>query len=130
MKKWTDIVIRPADQGSKFMVLDRDDYINRVLEHVQDESTFMRISDKQQAIEKVINDIKNWIVKYNEEQGMTPNMIDFLTPDEKCKPGNNYVNPKAHRSSQNYPGRYISTGWASFTKISLPSSITILPHRH
>ena len=35
---------------------------------------------------------------------------------ESYKPGNNFLNPKAHKPGQNYPGRQISTGCASFTK--------------
>ena len=39
------------------------------------------------------------------------NFFDFI-----CQPGNNYVNPKAHKPEKNYPGRMISTGCASAIK--------------
>ena len=41
---------------------------------------------------------------------------NWITPDDFCKPGNNYVNPKAHKPEKNYPGIMISTGCASAIK--------------
>ena len=58
----------------------------------------------------------NWVVDYKDEDGMTDKVYNFVTPDDFCKPGNNYVNPKAHKPVQNYPGRLISTGCASAIK--------------
>ena len=47
---------------------------------------------------------------------MTDKIRNWVTPDDSCKPGNNYVNPKAHKPETNYPGRMISTGCASAIK--------------
>ena len=124
MKNWKDFIIRPADKGSKFFILDRDDYVTRVLEHLNDSDTFAIEDNMIAAVEKVHLAIINWVKTYANEEGMTPNIITAVTPDETCKPGNNYVNPKAHKPQQNYPGRLISTGCASYTKIL--SSLTAI----
>ena len=44
---------------------------------------------------------------------MTTRLTNWVIPDESKKPGNNYVNPKAHKPDKNYPGRLISTGCES-----------------
>ena len=115
MEKWKDIVIRPADKGSRYFFLDREDYVKRVREHIHDEETFQKV-DKAQAEEETKLAIINWCSKYKNEIGLTDKIYQFVTPDDFCKPGNNYVNPKAHKPEKNYPGRMISTGCASAIK--------------
>ena len=98
MKIWKNKVIRPADKGSKFFIIDREDYINRVEVCLNDETTFDKFDNKEQL---AVDAIKQWTIKYCEEPGMTVKMMSsFLNPDDSCKPGNNYVNPKAHKPSQ------------------------------
>lgn len=108
MQKWKDIIIRPADKGSRYFFLDRDDYINRVKEHLYDKDT-LEIVDKEEAELKTKTAINNWLKKYRNEPGLTPKLSSWIVPDDTCKPGNNYVNPKAHKPEKNYPGRMIST---------------------
>ena len=115
MEKWNDIIIRPADKGSRYFFLDREDYVKRVREHIHDEETFQRV-DKAQAEEQTKLAIINWCSKYKNEIGLTDKIYQFVTPDDFCKPGNNYVNPEAHKPEKNYPGRMISTGCASAIK--------------
>ena len=60
-------MIRPADKGSKFFVLDRCDYIERVLVHLDDKETFVEVADHASAIEAVNLAINLWCAKYAEE---------------------------------------------------------------
>ena len=41
MQKWKEVVIRPSDKGSKYFLLDRNDYKDRVHEHIYDATTFV-----------------------------------------------------------------------------------------
>ena len=91
MKKWKEIVIRPADKGSKYFFLDRADYIARVHDHVYDKETFEQV-DKDQAEQHAKLAMIDWISKYSQEDGLTEKMYQWITPDDTCKPGNNYVN--------------------------------------
>ena len=116
MKLWKDLIIRPADKGSKFFILDKEDYIQRVLIHLNDPSTFVIVHNKEEAVLQTTTAIKDWTVKFSSEPGMTTAISNMVIPDETCKPGNNYINPKAHKPDKNYPGRLISTGCASYTK--------------
>ena len=116
MKSWKELVIRPSDKGSKFFILDREDYIQRVLVHLNDPSTFVIVQNKPEAIQQVTDAITDWTHKYSSEIGMTTSIRNLVIPNEHCKPGNNYINPKAHKPNKNYPGRLISTGCSSYTK--------------
>ena len=116
MKNWKDTVIRPADKGSKFFILDREEYVNRVMVHLNDTNTFTVVQDKAEAVESVVSSITNWVNHYSDELGMSSKIASAIIPSNKCKPGNNYVLLKAHKPEQNFPGRLISTGCASFTK--------------
>ena len=97
MRKWKDVVIRPADKGSKFFVLDRCDYVERILVHLNDKETFVEVADQASAIEAVNLAIHLWCAKYAEEEGMTEAISSAIKPDDKCKPGNNYLLLKAHK---------------------------------
>ena len=44
MQKWKDIVTRPADKGSKYFFLDREDYGKRVQVHIYDQETFQKVN--------------------------------------------------------------------------------------
>ena len=111
-----DIVIRPSDKGSVIFILDRKDYVHRTLQKLNDTSTFSIVEDKAAAISTITDSIKQWTVEFAEEPGMTPSVISSITPKDSCKPGNNYLNPKAHKPEENYPGRLISTACASYTR--------------
>ena len=115
MQSWKDIVIRPADKGSKYFFLDRQDYVRRVREHIYDKETF-EIVQKGEAEKQAKQAIMSWLLKFGEEPGLTDKISEWVTPDDSCKPGNNYVNPKAHKPEKDYPGRMISTGCASAIK--------------
>ena len=115
MQKWKEVVIRPSDKGSKYFLLDRNDYKDRVHEHIYDATTFVKVN-QEQAEHKCKNAILNWLNVNDKEPGLTEKMKTWIMPDERCKPGNNYVNPKAHKPEKNYPGRMISTGCAAMTK--------------
>ena len=115
MQKWKDIVIRPADKGSKYFFLDREDYVKRVQVHIYDQETFQKVN-KDEAEKQTRLEISKWCYKYEDEPGVTTKLCQWLMPDDSCKPGNNYVNPKAHKPEKYYPGRLISTGCASAIK--------------
>ena len=51
----------------------------------------MEIHDKTAAIEEAKLAITNWCEKYADEKGMTNAISSAMIPNEKCKPGNNYL---------------------------------------
>ena len=100
MRKWEDKIIIPADKGSKFFILNCEDYIERVVVHLQDPNTFQVMDDKKGAVANVTSAVKDWTLMYKNEPGMTTKLMNWVISDESKKPGNNYVNPKAHKSDK------------------------------
>ena len=60
--------------------------------------------------------MSKWCHKFGDGPGVTAKLCQWLMPDGPIKPGNNYVNPKAHKPKKDYPGRLISTSCASAIK--------------
>ena len=58
-------------QKFKVFVLDREDYVQRVLVHLDYRNTFMEIEDKTAAIKAAKLAITNWCDQFAEEDGMT-----------------------------------------------------------
>ena len=112
MEKWKNVVIRPATKGSKFFVLDREDYAKPTLVHLNDKEYIYGNWRQNSSYRRSKLAITNWYEKYADGEGMT----NAIIPNEKCKPGDNYLLLKAHKPEQNYPGRLISTGCTSDTK--------------
>ena len=118
MMKWQDKIIRPFDKGTGVFIIDREDYIQRVLVHLNDTNTFEVISNKNEALDQARTAITEWTDKYKEEPALTEKLTNWLIPntEAKNKPGNNYINPKAHKPEKDYPGRLISTQCESPTR--------------
>ena len=96
--------------------MDKEEYVARVQEQLADTTTYKCVPDKAKAIEEVTEAITNWATEFKEEPGMSLKLRNWIIPDGNCEPGNNYINPKAHKPEKGYPGRLISTGCSSFTK--------------
>lgn len=110
MKNWDNVVIRMFDKGSGFFLMSREEYIQRVMSELSDTSTYEVIPDQKHAMNQCYEAIKGWITKYLDEPGMTERLKKWVTPTGKEQPGNNYLNFKAHKPEDNFPGRLISTG--------------------
>ena len=120
LSSWNDTVIRLFDKGTGFFVLDKEEYIRRVEVALNDQNTFKRINNPSEQIQETSDAIKLWILKYTDHAecpGLTLNFMEWVTPKvDTNEPGVNYMNFKAHKKEQNYPGRLISTGCNSYIK--------------
>ena len=131
MKKWDDIVIRTFDKGSGFFVLDKEDYINRVMNELQDNSTFENIPILEEAVHRCKKDITNWLETYHDEPGMTTKIAKWVYPNEDCVSGNNYINLKAHKphkplisaSCNGYTNNLASLTVYELRKVDLPYNL-------
>ena len=74
MQKWKDIVIRPADKGSKYFFLDREDYVKRVQVHIYDQETFQKVN-KDEAEKQTRLEISKWCYKYEHTNSRRLNWI-------------------------------------------------------
>ena len=119
MRNWDDTVIRVFDKGTGFFILDKEDYVGRVENALGDATTFKLIENPHQAVDHASSMIRSWTSKYSKDPecpGMTPNFQNWVIPTNNNAPGVNYMNPKAHKPEESYPGRLISTGCNSYVK--------------
>ena len=99
-----DIVIRLQDKGSRFVVLDRTDYIDKVESNLGDGSFDLLPSDPSLAYYQIV---KDWGTKWVNKGEITQPLLDCIL-NVRAKPGKNYGLIKTHKP--NNPIRLITSG--------------------
>ena len=116
MRNWNDIVIRLFDKGAGFFLLERDDYIERTLVHLNDRTTYEVVTDLDSTVKILIDEIVDWTNVNAHERGMTERIVNWVIPNiTEHHPGNLYLNPKRHKPPL-FPGRLITTGCGTYIK--------------
>ena len=105
-----DIVIRRFDKGKGWIIDDKESYVNRMTEHLSDDSTFEYVENPSTIIDEIISTIRVWTGE-NEEHLSSKLMSNLI--DESSRPGYAYGNYKAHKPASNYPLRVITSGCGS-----------------
>ena len=113
MMKWTDVIIRPFDKGTGYIIDDREAYINRIMREIKDEAVYEIIEDKDNAIEGIHTRIEDWVEKYTDD--ISPKIATWIV-DKDANFGYFYQNYKAHKPDKGYPGRTITSGCGSPTE--------------
>ena len=99
-----DIVVRLQDKGSRFVILDRTDYIDKVESNLNDDSFDLLSTDPSSSYYQMVRD---WGVKWVNKGEITQPLLDYIIhPD--AKPGKNYGLIKTHKP--NNPIRLITSG--------------------
>ena len=115
LRSRTDIIIKPADKGSAVVIMDRQQYIDEVLRHVNNHTIYSCIDSDptgrfSQQIQQVLDDMKS-------RDQLTKKAHKFLSPIN-CRAARFYILPKIHKPGN--PGRPIVSGNGSPTeRISL-----------
>ena len=98
-----DIVIRLQDKGSRFVILDRTDYIDKVESNLRDGSFDLLPSDPSLSYYQIV---KNWGAKWVDKGEITQPLLDCIL-NVSAKPGKNYGLIKTHKP--NNPIRLITS---------------------
>ena len=99
-----DIVVRLQDKGSRFVILDRTDYIDKVESNLNDGSFDLLPADPSSSYYQMVRD---WGVKSVNKGEITQPLLDYIiNPD--AKPGKNYDSIKTHKP--NNPIQLITSG--------------------
>ena len=111
LKKDDSIVILPADKGKCLVVMDREEYVQKMEEKLKDESTYKAIKENptfeiQSKIYELLTEIKN-------EGQLDDKLYHKLKPTKTLIP-RMYGQPKIHK--ENYPMREIVDGTGGVTK--------------
>ena len=99
-----DIVIRLQDKGSRFVILNRTDYIDKVELNLRDGSFDLLPSDPPLAYYQIV---KDWGTKLVNKGEITQPLLDCIL-NVRAKPGKNYGLIKTHKP--NNPIRLITSG--------------------
>ena len=98
-----DIVVRLQDKGSRFVILDRTDYIYKVESNLNDGSFDLLPSDPSSSYYQTVRD---WGVKWVNKGEITQPLLDYIiNPDTEL--GKNYGLIKTHKP--NNPIRLITS---------------------
>ena len=101
-----DIVVRLQDKGSRFVILDRTDYIDKVESNLHDGSFDLLPADLSSSYYQMVRD---WGVKWVNKGEIAQPLLDYIiNPD--AKPGKNYGLIKTHKPVEEDLGLGISAG--------------------
>ena len=99
-----DIVVRLQDKGSRFVILDRTDYTDKVKSNLNDGSFDLLPADPSSSYYQMVRD---WGDKWVNKSEITQPLLDYIiNPD--AKHGKNYGLIKTHKP--NNPIRMITSG--------------------
>ena len=90
-----NIVIKQADKGGAFVVMDKEYYIDKINDLLKDSGTYKTLSEN--GDEKVMAKLKKCVNQH--KSILTKKEIDYLTKFE-FKTSNFYGLPKVHQSSR------------------------------
>ena len=74
LKKDDTVIIKQADKGGAFVIMDRTYYISKMKDHLDDENTYEKLSRNED--EHVLKGVKKLTQKYRE--CFTKNEIDYF----------------------------------------------------
>ncbi|XP_041461177.1 uncharacterized protein LOC121412433 [Lytechinus variegatus] len=111
LKNRSDIIIKPADKGSAVVVMDRQQYIDEAMKHLNNRSHYALLDSDPTCnfslqIQSTLNDMK-------EHEHLSEKAHKFLSPTN-AKPARFYLLPKIHKPGN--PGRPILSGNGSPTE--------------
>ena len=120
MKSWEDKVIRVQDKGSRFVVLNTDNYIEKVGNQIN-RSSFERLNTDPSA--KFKQRVNNWLEKWSDK--VNNEWKQFIKPDN-CNAVKMYGMVKTHKTDN--PVRLITSGCnTAVEKLSILVEKTLYP---
>ena len=102
LRKRSDIVIKPADKGSATVVMSRDDYLVRVMKHLNNTQFYEKLSED--PTERFSEEITNYLTGMFERNVLDRDTFGFLRPKD-VRTSRFYILPKLHKPG--IPGRPI-----------------------
>ena len=72
----SDIVIKPADKGSATVVMSRDDYLTRVMDHLNNTQFYEKLADD--LMEWFSEEVTSFLTEMVERRMLNGDTFDFL----------------------------------------------------
>ena len=112
LTKGKDIIIKKADKGGAIVILDKDDYKAKVMNHLNDQISFEKVETN--SLKDLQKDIESFLLTILYSYKIDKNTYDFLLPPANPRTSLFYILPKIHK--QNIPGRPIVSSVNSLTE--------------
>ena len=96
LKNNNQIVINKADKGSTIVIVNRNDYIEDGLKHLDDPTVYRKL--KHDTTPTVYFKIINFLKTLRWQSWIPPKFVDFCTPPEKYRTSQLYFLKKIHKN--------------------------------
>lgn len=104
LKQNQDIVIKPADKGSKIVILDRTQYLLEAQRQLNNTLHYQPLSHTlQQETQRKIREL---VTKLYEEKYITAKQRNYLFGPDTPRPRKFYLLPKIHKDPETWPVPY------------------------
>lgn len=107
------IVIKKADKGNSIVILNRDDYENKVMEHLNDTKSYEIIKETN-VVKDLQTNIETFLETIFLHYHINQNTYKYLTPQQNPRTSLFYILPKIHKPL--IPGRPIVSSVNSVTE--------------
>ena len=114
IKNNKNIIIKKADKGGAVVVMDKQDYIDKIEKHLKDEISYEKVKDNKYVLKDLETNIISFLETILYHHHINENTYKYLIPPEKPRTNLFYILPKVHK--QEVPGRPIVSSVNSVTE--------------
>ena len=113
IRNWTDVIVRPYDKGSGYVIDEKEAYHSRVYQDILDPVVYTTVEEPRLEIPCINMRLRDLHRRYPSD--FSQKQIQWMI-FEGDQFGYFYLNYKAHKPEKNYPGRLITSGCGSPTE--------------
>ena len=100
LRSRSNIVIKPVDKGSATVVMSRQDYLDRVMSHLQNEEYYLKLDEEPTS--RYAQEITCLLTEMTDRQVIDKETFKYLRPQDP-RTSQFYILPKIHKEGN--PGR-------------------------
>ena len=112
LSKNDNIVIKKADKGGSIVIMNREDYLKKVYEHLDNENYYRKIN--KDPTKDLITNINSFIESAVKHYHISRDTAKFITPTDNPRISLFYILPKIHKKDT--PGRPIVSAVSCVTE--------------
>ena len=106
LRRYEDIIIKPADKGSAVVVMDRARYVGEAMRQLSDKDVYLPLSNDPTA--EMVDRINERVRRLHSDGYISDSTLQFLLINCNARAGRFYLLPKIHK--ENSPGRPVISG--------------------
>ena len=106
LRRYEDIIIKPADKGLAVVVMDRARYVGEAMRQLSDKDVYLPLSNDPTA--EMVDIINERVRRLHSDGYIIDSTLQFLLINCNARAGRFYLLPKIHK--KNSPGRPVISG--------------------